>query len=211
MIYRRKARDGLIDGANGQARFEPPAWSNWAILDARTTVFGPVRPMPIVPTPRARTPAAAGGEAQIDAKSKKGVQHEDFPGGHPSKYYSRPSTLNCGVLMGSGALALRRYDRTRGISAEETICAFRNGGSCGQAWRVEALTFDPPARFAIMIYRRKARDGLIDGANGQARFEPPAWSNWAILDARTTVFGPVRPMPIVPTPRARTPAAAGPI
>ncbi|XXG47393.1 hypothetical protein AAC387_Pa02g2057 [Persea americana] len=60
-----------------------------------------------------------------------------------------------------------------------------------------------------MIYRRKARDGLIDGANGQARFEPPAWSNWAILDARTTVFGPVRPMPIVPTPRARTPAAAG--
>ncbi|XXG47333.1 hypothetical protein AAC387_Pa02g1996 [Persea americana] len=143
MIYRRKARDGLIDGANRQARFEPPAWSKWAILDARTTVFGPVRPMPIVPTPRARTPAAA--------------------------------------------------------------------GSCGQAWRVEALTFDPPARFAIMIYRRKARDGLIDGANRQARFEPPAWSNWAILDARTTVFGPVRPMPIVPTPRARTPAAAGPI
>ncbi|XXG47331.1 hypothetical protein AAC387_Pa02g1994 [Persea americana] len=139
MIYRRKARDGLIDGANRQARFEPPAWSKWAILDARTTVFGP------------------------------------------------------------------------GISAEETICAFRNGGSCGQAWRVEALTFDPPARFAIMIYRRKARDGLIDGANRQARFEPPAWSKWAILDARTTVFGPVRPMPIVPTPRARTPAAAGPI
>ncbi|XXG47336.1 hypothetical protein AAC387_Pa02g2020 [Persea americana] len=146
MIYRRKARDGLIDGANRQARFEPPAWSKWAILDARTTVFGP-----------------------------------------------------------------RWYDRTRGISAEETICAFRNGGSCGQAWRVEALTFDPPARFAIMIYRRKARDGLIDGANRQARFEPPAWSKWAILDARTTVFGPVRPMPIVPTPRARTPAAAGPI
>ncbi|XXG47329.1 hypothetical protein AAC387_Pa02g1992 [Persea americana] len=62
-----------------------------------------------------------------------------------------------------------------------------------------------------MIYRRKALDGLIDGANRQARFEPPAWSNWAILDARTTVFGPVRPMPIVPTPRARTPAAAGSI
>ncbi|KAL2951557.1 hypothetical protein AAZX31_19G058900 [Glycine max] len=34
------------------------------------------------------------------------VQHEDFPGGHPSEYYSRPSTLNCGVLMGSGALVL---------------------------------------------------------------------------------------------------------
>ena len=26
--------------------------------------------------------------------SQKGVQHEDFPGGHPSYYYSRPSTLN---------------------------------------------------------------------------------------------------------------------
>ena len=31
---------------------------------------------------------------------------KDFPGGHPSYYYSRPSTLNCGVLMGSGALVL---------------------------------------------------------------------------------------------------------
>src|SRR6185369_1736431 len=37
---------------------------------------------------------------------KGGMQHEDFPGGHPSQYYSRPSTLNFGVLMGSGALVL---------------------------------------------------------------------------------------------------------
>ena len=37
---------------------------------------------------------------------KKGMQHEDFPGGHPSKYYSRPSTLNFEVLMGSDALVL---------------------------------------------------------------------------------------------------------
>ena len=37
---------------------------------------------------------------------KGGVHHEDFPGGHPSQYYSRPSTFNCGVLMGSGALVL---------------------------------------------------------------------------------------------------------
>jgi len=34
------------------------------------------------------------------------VQHQDFPGGHPSQYYSGPSALNCGVLMGSGALTL---------------------------------------------------------------------------------------------------------
>ena len=34
------------------------------------------------------------------------MQHEDFPGGHPSQYCSRPSTLKCGVLMGSGALVL---------------------------------------------------------------------------------------------------------
>ena len=39
-------------------------------------------------------------------KKGEGVQHEDFPGGHPSQYYSRPSTLNRGVLMGSGALVL---------------------------------------------------------------------------------------------------------
>ena len=37
---------------------------------------------------------------------KGGMQHEDCPGGHPSEYYSRPSTLNFGVLMGSGALVL---------------------------------------------------------------------------------------------------------
>ena len=37
---------------------------------------------------------------------KRGMQHEDFPRGHPSKYYSRPSTFNFGVLMGSGALVL---------------------------------------------------------------------------------------------------------
>ena len=39
-------------------------------------------------------------------KGKRSVKHEDFPGGHPSKYYSRPSTLNFGVLMGFGALVL---------------------------------------------------------------------------------------------------------
>ncbi|KAF9663334.1 hypothetical protein SADUNF_Sadunf17G0035700 [Salix dunnii] len=38
--------------------------------------------------------------------TKGGVQHEDFPGGHTSQYYSRPSTFNFGVLMGSGALVL---------------------------------------------------------------------------------------------------------
>ena len=37
---------------------------------------------------------------------KKREQHEDFPGGHPSEYYSRPSTLSFGVLIGSGALVL---------------------------------------------------------------------------------------------------------
>ena len=39
---------------------------------------------------------------------KKGVQHEDFPGGHPSEYYPRPSTFHFGFLMGSGALVLVR-------------------------------------------------------------------------------------------------------
>ena len=38
--------------------------------------------------------------------TKREVQHEDFPEGHPSEYYSRPSTLNYGVLVGAGALGL---------------------------------------------------------------------------------------------------------
>ena len=37
---------------------------------------------------------------------KKGMQHKDFPGGHPYYYDSHPSTLNFGVLIGSGALVL---------------------------------------------------------------------------------------------------------
>ena len=35
-----------------------------------------------------------------------GLQHEDFLEGHPSEYYSYPSTLNYGVLMGYDALML---------------------------------------------------------------------------------------------------------
>ena len=55
------------------------------------------------PNPLGRQVASRNGTPQ---DPKRGVQHEDFPGGHPSLYYSRPSTLNCGVLMGSGALVL---------------------------------------------------------------------------------------------------------
>ncbi len=35
-----------------------------------------------------------------------GMQHRDFPGGHPSQYYSGPKALNFRVLMGSGVVAL---------------------------------------------------------------------------------------------------------
>ncbi len=43
-----------------------------------------------------------------EEKKGKGVwmQHRDFPGGHPSQYYSGPKALNCRVLMGSGVVAL---------------------------------------------------------------------------------------------------------
>jgi hypothetical protein len=36
----------------------------------------------------------------------KWMQHRDFPGGHPSQYYSGPKALNFRVLMGSGVVAL---------------------------------------------------------------------------------------------------------
>ena len=36
----------------------------------------------------------------------KAVQHENFLKGHPSWYYSRSSTFNFGVLMGSEVLVL---------------------------------------------------------------------------------------------------------
>ncbi len=38
--------------------------------------------------------------------TKKRMQHRDFPGGHPSQYYSGPKALNFRVLMGSGVVAL---------------------------------------------------------------------------------------------------------
>ena len=37
---------------------------------------------------------------------QKWMQHRDFPGGHPSQYYSGPKALNFRVLMGSGVVAL---------------------------------------------------------------------------------------------------------
>jgi hypothetical protein len=37
---------------------------------------------------------------------KKRMQHWDFPGGHPSQYYSGPKALNWRVLMGPGVVAL---------------------------------------------------------------------------------------------------------
>jgi hypothetical protein len=46
---------------------------------------------------------------KTEGKGKKGgvwMQHRDFPGGHPSQYYSGPKALNCRVLMGSGVVAL---------------------------------------------------------------------------------------------------------
>jgi hypothetical protein len=39
-------------------------------------------------------------------KKQKWMQHRDFPGGHPSQYYSGPKALNFRVLMGSGVVAL---------------------------------------------------------------------------------------------------------
>ena len=40
------------------------------------------------------------------SKEAKWMQHRDFPGGHPSQYYSGPKALNFRVLMGSGVVAL---------------------------------------------------------------------------------------------------------
>ena len=39
-------------------------------------------------------------------RAKRWMQHRDFPGGHPSQYYSGPKALNFRVLMGSGVVAL---------------------------------------------------------------------------------------------------------
>ena len=55
------------------------------------------------PKPLGRQVASWNGTSQ---DPKRRVKHKDLPGGHPSQYYSRPSTLNCRVLMGSGALVL---------------------------------------------------------------------------------------------------------
>ena len=54
------------------------------------------------PDPKRTTLACDSSKDTLD----KRVQHQDFPGGHPSQYYSGPSALNFGVLMGSGVLAL---------------------------------------------------------------------------------------------------------
>ena len=47
-----------------------------------------------------------GAESVEGFKKEKWMQHRDFPGGHPSQYYSGPKALNFRVLMGSGVVAL---------------------------------------------------------------------------------------------------------
>ena len=90
MIYRRRARDEHNSGANWLARFEPPAGSDSAIFEAAPLIFNLWRKSERrsdgkekstnekVEEKRSRT------APRINEKSKKGVQHEDFPGGHPS-------------------------------------------------------------------------------------------------------------------------------
>ncbi|CAA2981977.1 Hypothetical predicted protein [Olea europaea subsp. europaea] len=60
-------------------------------------------------------------------KRRKGVQHEDFPS-YPSQYNSRSSTLNFGVLMGSGALVLSR-DRAAIVGSVEPVAIEMEGRS----------------------------------------------------------------------------------
>ncbi|KAK9103472.1 hypothetical protein Sjap_020726 [Stephania japonica] len=48
-----------------------------------------------------------------DFTSRVPLSWEDFPGGCPSSYYSRSGTLNCEVLMGSGAFVLNQLSGTR--------------------------------------------------------------------------------------------------
>lgn len=57
--------------------------------------------------------SSQGGASVLEKKKSGGekeakplwVRHQDFPGGHPSQYYSGPWALSCGVLMGSGVVA----------------------------------------------------------------------------------------------------------
>jgi hypothetical protein len=51
------------------------------------------------------SPGRTGGRGS-GVGSKTWMQHRDFPGGHPSQYYSGPKALNFRVLMGSGVVAL---------------------------------------------------------------------------------------------------------
>ena len=46
------------------------------------------------------------GGKKREGGAQKWMQHRDFPGGHPSQYYSGPKALNFRVLMGSGVVAL---------------------------------------------------------------------------------------------------------
>ncbi|RDY05539.1 hypothetical protein CR513_10615, partial [Mucuna pruriens] len=51
-------------------------------------------------------------------------------------YYSRPSTLNCGVLMGSGALVLCWYDRTCQVLHDQRlyVCHHVNNAKIGKKY-----------------------------------------------------------------------------
>lgn len=62
------------------------------------------------------------------------MQHRDFPGGHPSQYYSGPKALNFRVLMGSGVVALVWPHHAKCVMKKKFIHA-----GVG-AWRVHCAT-----------------------------------------------------------------------
>ncbi|KAK9101810.1 hypothetical protein Sjap_019064 [Stephania japonica] len=78
---------------------------------------GGTKPYPICVPPHGLSPPSTQTwvlrDKISDFTSRAPLSWEDFPGGHPSWYYSRSGTLNCGVLMGSGAFVLNQLSGTR--------------------------------------------------------------------------------------------------
>ncbi|XP_022866881.1 fibril-forming collagen alpha chain-like [Olea europaea var. sylvestris] len=95
------------------------------------------------------------GSTEPTAIESKGPAGSAWRGGHPSEYYTRPSTFNIGVLTGSGALVPRR-ERSQPWRDRASDCGVRgaggdrNEGPAGSAWRV--LVWSYPSVISVRAY-----------------------------------------------------------
>ena len=118
-------------------------------------------------------------------KEQKWMQHRDFPGGHPSQYYSGPKALNFRVLMGSGVVALvwPHHIRHRGWSdlnagtrrPTQHECGSPTQRNSSSAGSIPISELSPPPSQPLLLVQlvSPTHPPTLEWSPGRSIFSPP--------------------------------------